>query len=351
MKRIEASLCLTLIIKNKLIGIIVLGEKISKDAYTKEDFDLLATLSNQASVAIENASLYNNMEEIVDSQTKDIKDKNIRLEKLLKVQSEFLDISSHQLRTPVSVIKGVTTMMLEGDMDNLPKEKKNKFLQAIADKSVKLENIINDILSASEFDSAKFAIKANTPQIPIEKVIEDAVKSSKLEAEQRNIDLIWQKPLKPLPEIRGESRYLEQAVGNLISNALKYTPSTKMVKEARAQREIKGVVKVEVSKDKDGILVKVSDNGIGIPQDEVKKLFAKFARASNATAMYTDGSGLGLFIVKEIIDGHKGKVWVESEIDKGSTFYILLPVAGKVDAIGSIIKEEVKVYNRYYGKK
>jgi len=228
MKRIEASLCLPLLIKDRLIGIIVLGQKISKEAYTKEDLNLLESLTNQASIAIENARLYNNMEEIVDSQTKEIRGKNLHLEKLLKAQSEFLDIASHQLRTPVSLIKGITTMMLEGDMDKLPKEKKDEFLRAIVDKSGKLEIIINDILSASEFDSQKFAVHPNSPQIPLESVVDAAVQDADQEAKQRNIELKWRKPAQPLPKITGEEKYLEQAIYNLISNALKYTPSTRM---------------------------------------------------------------------------------------------------------------------------
>jgi len=218
-------------------------------------------------------------------------------------------------------------MMLEGDMDKLPKEKKNEFLKAIVDKSGKLEIIINDILSASEFDSQKFAAHPNSPQIPLESVVDAAVQDADQEAKQRNIELKWRKPAQPLPKVTGEAKYLEQAIYNLISNALKYTPSTKMVKEARAQRETKGVVEVAIGQEKNDIVVSVKDNGIGIPKKEIPKLFTKFGRASNATAMYTDGSGLGLFIVREIIEGHKGKVWVESEIGKGSTFFVRLPIA------------------------
>jgi len=86
------------------------------------------------------------------------------------------------------------------------------------------------------------------------------------------------------------------------------------------------MVEVSIAQENTNLIIKIKDNGIGIPKEEIPKLFAKFARASNATAMYTDGSGLGLFIVKEIIEGHKGKVWVESEMGKGSTFYISLPL-------------------------
>ena len=334
MKLIEASICLPLLIKDKLIGIIVLGEKISKEAYTKEDIDLLTTLSNQASVAIENARLYQqvqdfnkNLQAKVNEQTQDIKNKNIRLEKLLQIRSEFLDIASHQLRTPVSLIRGVLSMIRDGDLEKLPKAKQAQFIENAWQKGAKLDTIINDILAASELDTQKFQVDAKTPAIQLEEVVDKVIQDSQMEAEKRGIELKWQKPKQLLAQVQGYANFLEQALANLVGNALKYTPSTKMVKEARTQREAKGIVEVLIKQEANNLVVSVKDNGIGIPKDEIPKLFDKFARASNATAMYTDGSGLGLFIVKEIVDGHRGKVWVESEINKGSVFYLSLPIA------------------------
>ncbi|PIP26576.1 MAG: hypothetical protein COX31_01580 [Candidatus Moranbacteria bacterium CG23_combo_of_CG06-09_8_20_14_all_40_16] len=294
----------------------------STKSIIKTDFFLKKTKNDLKDLA-------DNLEKKVDEQTRYIKDKNIKLEKLLKVQSEFLDISSHQLRTPISVIKGTAAMLAAGDMDNLSEEKKKEFYRSVYDKGLKLEKIINGILRASEFDSIGFSLNDKSPEIAPEDVIDSAVEEARMEAEQRKIDLIWQKPATPLPKICGEKSILIEAIGNLLSNALKYTPSTIQIKEARNKREKKGVIKVEAKKEKDDILIKVSDNGIGIPKEEIGKLFAKFARAKNATEMYTDGSGLGLFIVKEIVNGHRGKVWLESVLGKGSTFYISLPIVNK----------------------
>lgn len=336
MNKIEASLCIPLMSQDKLISIIVLGNKVTGDAYTVEDFRLLQTISNQASVAIENARLYQqvqdfnkNLQTKVNDQTQDIKNKNLRLEKLLEIRSQFLDIASHQLRTPVSMIRGVLSMIRDGDLKKLPKEKQDQFIENAWQKGAKLDTIINDILAASELDTQKFQVDTKTPPIQLEDVVDQVVNGFKLEAEQRGIELKWQKPASSLPQVKGHANFLEQALNNLVGNALKYTASTRMVKEARSQRETKGVVEVEINQVKNNIVFKVSDNGIGIPKEEVKKLFDKFVRASNATAMYTDGSGLGLFIVKEIINGHHGKVWIESKENKGSTFYLSLPIAEK----------------------
>jgi len=333
MERIEASLCLPLMSSNQLIGIIVLGAKISGDAYTKEDLELLNTLAYQAGIAIDNARLYKEVQDFnktlqqkVDEQTKDIQMKANHLEKLLKMRSEFLDIASHQLRTPVSVIKGVVSMMAEGDLDKMPKEKQKEFIHSVFEKSKKLEQIIHDILQASELDTKKYEITPATPKVQLEEVLDEVVKRFSFEAKQRQIDLVWRKPKTALPAIIGEARYLEEAFANLVDNALKYTPSTGKVSGARGRRDIPGQIKIFLKQEGKNLIVKIRDNGIGIPQEELGRLFQKFVRAKNATEMYTDGSGLGLFIVKEIIEGHHGKVWVESVINKGTTFYVSLPV-------------------------
>jgi len=320
MKRIEASLCLPLIIKDKLIGIIVLGEKISRDAYTDEDLRLLESLGNQASVAIENARLYNNMEEIVEAKTKEVRQKNIHLEKLLKMRSEFLDITSHQLRTPTSVLIGILEMAMSGDLDRLPKERKLQQFSGAYLKARKLEQIISDLLRASELDSAPFELELKDfKEINLEEFLNRAISSKSMEAEKQQVKIFLKKPL-PLSKIYGEERFLEEAFGNLLDNAIKYTP------EENKQTGEKGEIVILVEKKDDYVVIKIKDNGIGIPKEEIKKLFEKFSRASNAKEMYTDGTGLGLFIVKEIIKGHKGKVEVESKLGQGSTFSVFLPI-------------------------
>lgn len=252
----------------------------------------------------------------------EIKAKNVHLEKLLKMRSEFLDIASHQLRTPVSVIKGVLEMLTLGELDRLPKEIKETQLQAAFSKSKKLEQIISDILDASEMDTKPFKLNSKIARkIKVEELLERIVKTYQLEAKNKGVDLQFQKPSGPFPEILGEERYLEQAIVNLMDNAIKYTPAK------NEKTKEKGKVLIKAEKDGNNIVVAVKDNGIGIPEKEMPELFEKFSRASNAKEMYTDGTGLGLFIAREIIKGHHGKMAVESKFDLGTTFKIILPIA------------------------
>jgi len=327
LKKIGIAMVLPFIAKNQINSIIFLGEKISKDAYTKEDIELLSTLSNQAAVALENARLYQQVQDFtktlqkkVDEQTRDIKKKNVHLQKLLKMRSEFLDITSHQLRTPTSVLIGILEMAVAGDLDKLPKKRKKEQLKGAYLKARKLEQIVSDLLRASELDSAPFQLAdEDFEEINLKEFLEGIIASKKIEADKQDLKIELEKPLS-VKKIYGEDKFLEEAIGNLLDNAIKYTPpKNEKTKE-------KGRVSISVKKDKKYAQIKIKDNGIGIPKKEVEKLFRKFSRASNAKEMYTDGTGLGLFIVKEIVKGHRGQVEVESKINQGTEFTVFIPL-------------------------
>ena len=321
MTRIEASLCLPLVSSNKLIGIIVLGSKISHDAYTKEDLDLLDTLSKQAGIAVENAQLYQEVQDFnktlkqkVAEQTADLKAQAEHLKKLLQMRSEFLDIASHQLKTPVSVILGTISLFQEGSIQKLPLKQQHKFINNIFYKAKKLSTIINDILRASEMDTDEFQlIPANIKPTQPEELVQSVYEDLKPEADEKGLKLELVKPKKNLAKILADADFLEQAIYNLTDNAIKYTA--------------KGKVKISLSQEQNRIIIRIADSGIGIPQADQKKMFDKFSRAKNAVNMYTDGSGLGLFIVKKIVEAHQGgQISFTSEENKGTTFVVTLPI-------------------------
>lgn len=261
---------------------------------------------------------------------------NEELKRLDKAKTEFINIASHQLRTPISVISGVASMMLEGDMEKMPMEQKQKFYQSVWEKAKKLKVIVHDILNATSFANKKYSIMDQSAEpVDVPKLLGQIVKDFEMEVKDRDIDLTLFSE-KNIPEIKGQKEYLEEAFINLINNAIKYTPSSNITSDVRAKREgsERGKVAVSIKNDLNNsknILVEVKDNGIGIPEEAKTKLFQRFSRAQNAVNMYTDGTGLGLFIVKEIAEGHGGKVWFESELDKGTTFFVSLPVNPKGD--------------------
>lgn len=258
---------------------------------------------------------------------------NAELKRLDQAKSEFLSISSHQLRTPVTVIKGVASMLKEGDLEGAPLEKKMRFYDSILIKSEKLESIINDLLNASYLTTKKYKmIGKEVEDIDLKELLEDTLKDLEVEIKERKLKITILSEKETIPQIQGQKEYLKEAFINLITNAIKYTPSSHKTNDIRQERGEEGVIEISIEKDPknaDNVLVKVSDNGIGVSKEDMHRLFKKFSRAQNAKEMYTDGSGIGLFIVKEIIEGHGGKVRVESELGKGSTFFVTLPIRHK----------------------
>ena len=316
MDNMKAKVISPLTIHSKVIGFILLKDKLSDDPYTQEDIEFLEIISSQAAVAIENAHLYQEVEDFnmtlqhrVDEQTQELQTKADHLKKLMEMRSEFLDITSHQLRTPVSVIKGVLSMMEEG---SVPPEKQKDFIRGALEKSIKLGEIINDILRASEMDTERFSLHLKSVDLNelFKKVEAEKIRS----ANARNIKLNFILPPEPLPPVLSDDRYLEQALVNLINNALQYT--------------IKGSITVSVTAQKKTVLIRIIDTGIGIPKKDLPKLFQKFGRAENAVVTYTDGSGLGLYIIKEIIDANPGaKIEIEkTDVNKGTTMAMTLPI-------------------------
>lgn len=258
------------------------------------------------------------LEKQVERKTKDLKNRAEHLKKLLIMRSEFLDIASHQLKTPVSVILGVASMFKEGSMDKLPKEQQLKFLDNIFHKAKKLSTITDDILRASEMDTEEFKLnKSAIKATQVEDIIKTVYQDLKPLAEEKRLKFEFKKPRRFTSRIMSSVDFLEQAIYNLVDNAIKYTAA--------------GSVKIILSEDDRGVIIKVADSGIGIPERDKNKIFDKFCRAKNAVNMYADGSGLGIFIVKKIVEAHAGgQISFDSQEGRGTTFTIIIPaIKGK----------------------
>lgn len=256
---------------------------------------------------------------IVRSVKKEIRQRQ-EIEHLLKIKSEFIDIVSHQLRTPVSVIKGMASMLKEGDLDNQPKEKRDEFIAGIYEKSEKLADILNDILKAAELDMDNFSFTpANIKPINLSQLVKGIFDDlfSLAQAKKLNYQINISPEIANLNVMTDES-FLKHVFQNITDNAIKYSRDG-------------GSTTVDLSKEKDFFICKIIDSGIGIPEDQKDRLFEKFFRAKNAVDVHAYGTGLGLFIAKKIVEAHHGgKIWFDSTIGKGTTFYIKLPIAKQV---------------------
>jgi len=298
----------------RIVGaIIFVGVKPEKEI-TQRDKDILFGFSSHIGAAIENAELYKKTNRQMKEMKKlniSLKNANQKLEELLKMKNEFLHITSHQLRTPLTAIRGMISMWYEGNFDNLSKRKKREMLKNICVSAERLNNITNDMLDALELEGGVF--KFQFKQVSLEKIIKEAINTLKFNYDKKGLYINFNMKSKNMPNIEAEPNYIRQIFLNLIDNACKYTN--------------KGGTDISIKKSGKYAEIIVKDTGIGVSKKDQKKIFQKFTRSKEAITENASGSGLGLFIVKKIIKAHYGKIEFYSEgKGKGSTVKIYLPV-------------------------
>jgi two-component system phosphate regulon sensor histidine kinase PhoR len=230
-----------------------------------------------------------------------------RLKELEKIRQDFVANVSHELRTPLTTIKGYTETLLEGAMKE---EVAPQFLQVIQKHADRLTKIVEDLLMLSKVESKEFYLKWE--RLPLSELIDDVLDFVKEAAEKKKISISRSIILSSL-EVIGDRIYLEQVFINLLDNAIKYTHET-------------GEISISaLEKEQGEIQVMIKDNGIGIPKEDLSRIFERFYRVDKGRSQELGGTGLGLSIVKHIIQAHGGKVWADSKLGEGSTFYIALP--------------------------
>lgn len=225
-----------------------------------------------------------------------------------KAKSDFISLSSHQLRTPLSTINWYTEMLLEGDAGKLDKNQE-KYVKEVHVGNQRMIKLVNDLLSVSRIELKTLPIQEES--CDFKRVADDVIKSYSEKIKEKKLGLEKNYPDEKLV-LKADKNILRIILENLISNAIKYTPN-------------KGEVRIGFEKKGGEILIQVSDNGYGIPKKQQDKLFTKFFRADNIRDKETDGTGLGLYIVKSLTEKIGGKISFSSEEDKGSTFYATIP--------------------------
>jgi len=236
---------------------------------------------------------------------------DVSREKLIdRMKSEFVSFSAHQLKTPLATIKWALKMFSDGDLGKITKEQK-EIITKTYQTNERMISLVEDLLNLARIEEGKYLYKPIFVQI--EEIIQSVINSYQEKIKRKEIRLEFKKPKEKLPKVKVDVEKIKLAIENFIENAIKYTP-------------VGGEVKVSLSGDKKRLEFSVQDNGIGIPKDQQDKMFTKFFRASNATKMESEGSGLGLFITKNIIEAHGGRIWFESEEGKGTTFHFTVPL-------------------------
>ncbi len=257
---------------------------------------------------------------LIKSVTREIKQRE-KIEKLSKAKSEFISIASHQLRTPLTAIKGYISMILEGTYgETSPKVKKP--MKKVYISNERLINLVNDLLSISRIESGKMEIEFE--KVSIEGLISNIVDMFGIEAKKKKIFLKFKKPKEALPKVLIDKEKITDVISNIVNNCIKYTKKGGItIKVQKLLPRNKFGVKRKLSK----LRITISDTGEGITKEELSKMFQSFSRGMAGTKLYTEGAGLGLYVAKKYVEMHHGKIWAESAgRNKGSTFYIELPM-------------------------
>lgn len=236
--------------------------------------------------------------------------RDVSREKIIeKLKTEFVSISAHQLRTPLSAIKWTLRMLLDGDLGKITNEQR-EFLEKTYYSNERMIKLINDLLNVTRIEEGRFIYKKTL--VDLKEIVDEIVQNYQDEILRRKIKLKYEKPKEKF-QVFVDREKLSLAVQNLIDNAVRYTPQ-------------EGTIEIKIEKEKKEVLFKIKDSGIGIPEDQKERIFQKFFRAANAMKFVTEGTGLGLFITKNIIETHGGKIWFDSQEGKGTTFYFTLPL-------------------------
>jgi signal transduction histidine kinase len=320
------------------IGYILLGAKKSGNPYNSQDTKMLEIISNELVIAIQNALRFEEIQNFNIKLAHEVEDATYRLRKtneklvaLDQAKDEFISMASHQLRTPLTSVKGYLSMVLEGDAGKLNPKERKLLNQAFAS-SQRMVYLISDLLNLSRLKTGKFVIEANP--VNLAEVIEGEVDQLIETAASHSLKLTYNKP-QDFPTLMFDETKIRQVIMNFIDNAIHYTPAG-------------GRIDVRLEDSAHSVEFTVTDSGIGVPKHEQLHLFTKFFRAGNAKKARPDGTGLGLYMAKKIIIAQGGSITFKSRENKGSTFGFVFPKAKLLPSEATAIDTTSKVHGHLH---
>ncbi len=300
---------------NKSIGYLVLGNKKNGSHYSQHDQQLLTLAANDLALALQNALAFQEIREFnatlqakVNKATDALKRTNDKLIALDDTKDEFISMASHQLRTPLTSVKGYISMMLEGDLGKINSTQRQALEEAF-NSSQRMVFLISDFLNVSRIRTGKFIMEKN--ETDLNKIVIEEITQLRELAGLRDQTINYTPP-KDFPIVMLDETKTRQVMMNFIDNAIFYTPKN-------------GTIDIVLEQTDKEIIFKVTDSGIGVPKNVQHRLFTKFFRAENARNARPDGTGLGLFMGQKIIDAQGGKIIFHSIENQGSTFGFRFP--------------------------
>lgn len=300
---------------NVAIGFLCLGDH-KTFGYTVRDVKALLTVSDELAIAVQNAlsidevrKLNDTLEQRIAEATKELRGSNAQLQRLDEAKDEFISMASHQLRTPLTSIKGYISMLIEGDVGKVSAEQK-VLLEQVFMSSERMVRLISDFLNVSRLQTGKFVVERHAVDLAL--LVQRELDGLVTNAASRGVTLNYAMP-KNIPSMELDENKIQQVVMNFVDNAIYYSKDD-------------GKITVSLKKKQNCVEFTVKDNGIGVPLEEQEHLFGKFFRATNARKARPDGTGVGLFLAHKVIVAHGGSIIFASKPGKGSTFGFTLPI-------------------------
>lgn len=311
----RVQLVLPLFLQNQAIGCLFIGEHKSR-GYTTRDVQSLESIANELTIAVQNSLSVEEIRELnetlqrrVDDATRELRITNQQLQRLDEAKNDFISMASHQLRTPLTSIKGYLDMILQGDLGKVSATQRAVLAEAFLS-SERMVALINDFLNVSRLQTGKFIVERRESDLV--EIVEGQLQMLDVVAKQRAVTL-KRKISSNIPKLNIDADKMRQVVLNMIDNAIYYSPAD-------------ATVTVTLDVKHSNVEFTVVDKGIGVPKEDQSGLFGKFFRATNARKKRPDGTGVGLFLAKKVILAHGGQVIFSSTEGKGSTFGFSLPI-------------------------
>lgn len=303
---LHSLLAVKLHVRGRLVGVLVSGFYAKADQLAEFDTKLLYALSGGVGVALDNKLLFEENQRVL----RELQLTNAKLRELDDIKDDFISMASHQLRTPLTAVKGYLSMMIDGDAGKVTPTQDKMMRQAFSS-AQRMVFLITDLLNVSRLKTGKFVIDAAPTDLSA--VVKDEIEQLTETAAAKGLELRYKKPPK-FPVLTLDEVKIRQVIMNFIDNAIYYTPAG-------------GHVTVELIDEPQSIELRVEDDGIGVPKAEQHHLFTKFYRAENARKARPDGTGLGLFMAQKVIIAQGGSVIFSSKENQGSTFGFTFPKA------------------------
>jgi signal transduction histidine kinase len=300
---------------DEIIGYLIVGPPRTRD-YSRRDVKMLGQVADELVIAIQNAlsmqeirDLNAHLQQRISTATSELRRTNARLRRLDEAKDEFISMASHQLRTPLTSVKGYISMVLEGDIGKISASQKRVLEEAFTS-SERMVHLIHDFLNVSRLQTGKFTLELE--QTDLANLVQEEVDTLQRVAKSRDMKITYKTEIKSVPLLLDDTK-IRQVIINYIDNAIYYSkPDTN--------------ISVDLTEEKGDIVLRVTDTGIGVPPSEQAGMFDKFFRASNARKQRPDGTGVGLYLAKKVITSHGGDVFFVSKEGQGSTFGFRLPI-------------------------